>query len=83
MKRVEDLLTTKVINIFLFPVFFPKKRPLVKPDQKNKEPEPPGKYIKKTILEKVLTGFGVLRQKVYKNNKKSNQFQPPENTTAT
>lgn len=62
MKRVENLLIMKVMNIFFFPSFFPKgvKSP-IKPRQRDKESDPPGKYINKPILEEISTGFRVFR----------------------
>lgn len=54
----------------------------IKPGQEDKEPDLPNKYIKKPILEEVPTGFRIPKQRVYKKNKKSGQFQLPENIAA-
>lgn len=81
VKRVEDLLIIRVINIFLFPSFSPNKiESLIKPRQRNKEPDSPGKYIKKLILGEVQNSLRVPKQRGYKNKKRPGQFQPSKST---
>lgn len=60
IKKVKDLLTIKMIDIFSFSLFFQKRvKLLIKSGQRNKEFNPLDKYIKKPILKEFLTDFRV------------------------
>lgn len=61
MRRVKDL-STMIYFFFLFSSVKRVKLP-VKPRQGNKELNLPVKYNKKPILEEVLNGFRVLKQR--------------------
>lgn len=83
MSKVKDLSIIRVMNIFSFSFSSLKEvEPPIKPSQRDKKLDLPGNFMEKLILEEVLIGFRVFKQREYKNDKKQGQLQLSENKAA-